>query len=82
LTARAEEYSEIAAFDIGADDYIIKPVKPRALLSRIKAMLKRELAEGTGTEKIVIEDLTINKQNYSIAVNNNSWVLPKKNLIY
>ncbi|MDI9858238.1 MULTISPECIES: response regulator transcription factor [Bacteroidota] len=78
LTARAEEYSEIAAFDIGADDYIIKPVKPRALLSRIKAMLKRELAEGTGTEKIVIEDLTINKQNYSIAVNNNSWVLPKK----
>ncbi|WP_026995569.1 response regulator transcription factor [Flectobacillus major] len=78
LTARAEEYSEIAAFDIGADDYIIKPVKPRALLSRIKAILKRELNEGTGIEKIVIEDLTINKQNYSIAVNNNSWVLPKK----
>ncbi|MFY7825796.1 MAG: response regulator transcription factor [Flectobacillus sp.] len=78
LTARAEEYSEIAAFDIGADDYIIKPVKPRALLSRIKAMLKRELAETTGSEKIVIEDLTINKQNYSIAVNSNSWVLPKK----
>ncbi len=78
LTARAEEYSEIAAFDIGADDYIIKPVKPRALLSRIKAILKRELSEGPVSEKIVIENLTINKQNYSIAVNNNSWVLPKK----
>ncbi len=78
LTARAEEYSEIAAFDIGADDYIIKPVKPRALLSRIKAILKRELSESPVSEKIVIENLTINKQNYSIAVNNNSWVLPKK----
>lgn len=78
LTARAEEYSEIAAFDIGADDYIIKPVKPRALMSRIKAILKRELNDMASIDKIVIEDLTINKQNYSITVKSDSWVLPKK----
>jgi two-component system alkaline phosphatase synthesis response regulator PhoP len=78
LTARAEEYSEVAAFDIGADDYIIKPVKPRALMSRIKAILKRELNDTASIDKIVIEDLTINKQNYSITVKSDSWVLPKK----
>ena len=42
LTARAEEYSEIAAFDVGADDYIIKPIKPRALMSRLSALFRRE----------------------------------------
>eukprot|EP01136_Pigoraptor_vietnamica_P013178 Opistho-1_new@53913 len=42
LTARAEEYTEVAAFDVGADDYIVKPIKPRALVSRIKAMFRRE----------------------------------------
>lgn len=78
LTARAEEYSEVAAFDIGADDYIIKPVKPRALMSRIKAILKRELSDAASVDKIVIEDLTINKQNYSITVKTDTWVLPKK----
>lgn len=78
LTARAEEYSEVAAFDIGADDYIVKPVKPRALMSRIKAILKRELNDTASVDKIVIEDLTINKQNYSITVKSDSWVLPKK----
>ena len=41
LTARSEEYSEVAAFDIGADDYITKPIKPRALMSRISALFKR-----------------------------------------
>ena len=42
LTARAEEYSEIAAFDVGADDYIVKPIKPRALMSRISALFRRK----------------------------------------
>ena len=42
LTARSEEYSEVAAFDIGADDYITKPIKPRALMSRISALFRRE----------------------------------------
>ena len=42
LTARAEEYSEVAAFDVGADDYILKPIKPRALMSRISALFRRD----------------------------------------
>ena len=42
LTARSEEYSEVAAFDVGADDYITKPIKPRALMSRISALFRRD----------------------------------------
>ncbi len=78
LTARTEEYSEVAAFDIGANDYIIKPVKPRALISRIKAVFQRNIAETLEEEKVVLEDLIINRQNYSIAVKESSWTLPKK----
>jgi two-component system alkaline phosphatase synthesis response regulator PhoP len=78
LTARTEEYSEVAAFDIGANDYIIKPVKPRALISRIKAVFQRNSPENYEEEKLVLEDLTINRQNYSIAVKESSWTLPKK----
>jgi two-component system alkaline phosphatase synthesis response regulator PhoP len=44
LTARSEEYSEIAGFNVGADDYIAKPIKPRALVSRINAILRRNSA--------------------------------------
>ncbi len=78
LTARTEEYSEVAAFDIGANDYITKPVKPRALISRIKAVFQRNTAETLEEEKVVLEDLIINRQNYSIAVKESSWTLPKK----
>jgi two-component system, OmpR family, alkaline phosphatase synthesis response regulator PhoP len=78
LTARTEEYSEVAAFDIGANDYIIKPVKPRALISRIKAVFQRSNNESYEDEKLVLEDLIINRQNYSIAVKESSWTLPKK----
>ncbi|MEA5138213.1 response regulator transcription factor [Arcicella rigui] len=78
LTARTEEYSEVAAFDIGANDYITKPVKPRALISRIKAVFQRNSPENYEEEKLVLEDLTINRQNYSIAVKDSSWTLPKK----
>lgn len=78
LTARTEEYSEVAAFDIGANDYITKPVKPRALISRIKAVFHRNTADIIEDEKVVLEDLIINRQNYSIAVKDSSWTLPKK----
>ncbi|MFD1818231.1 two-component system, OmpR family, alkaline phosphatase synthesis response regulator PhoP [Pseudarcicella hirudinis] len=79
LTARSEEYSEVAAFEIGANDYLIKPVKLRALISRIRALFKRddeEPKEGKG--KIQVKELTVNTQNYTLARLNNSWVLPKK----
>ena len=47
LTARGEEFSELAGFEAGADDYIIKPIKPRVLISRLKAILRRMLRNGT-----------------------------------
>jgi len=79
LTARSEEYSEVAAFDAGADDYITKPIKPRALLSRIGAILRRETKKSSkDVKKIEIGGLTIDKQSYTAYINNKQIVLPKK----
>jgi two-component system alkaline phosphatase synthesis response regulator PhoP len=79
LTARSEEYSEVAAFEIGADDYITKPIKPRALMSRIHALFRREAQKGETNDLISIMDLVINRKNYTvIQANNKSTVLPKK----
>ncbi len=79
LTARAEEYSEIAAFDSGADDYIVKPIKPRALVRRITAHLRRSLASGRNDDGVVkIKDLTINRSSYSVHKGKKNVVLPKK----
>jgi two-component system alkaline phosphatase synthesis response regulator PhoP len=78
LTARSEEYSEVAAFEIGADDYITKPIKPRALMSRINAMFRREAQKADPNDEIRILDLTISKQNYTVTQGDKSLVLPKK----
>ncbi len=50
LTARNEDYSQIAGFEVGADDYINKPIKPRVLISRIKALLRRSGSLDTGSQ--------------------------------
>lgn len=78
LTARSEEYSEVAAFDIGADDYITKPIKPRALMSRINALFRREAQKADPGDKVEISDLIINRQNYSVNQGDKSVILPKK----
>ncbi len=65
LTARIEEYSEIAGFTAGADDYITKPIKPGSLLSRIKAILKRKHTPA-GQDTITIGDLVIDKTSYDV----------------
>lgn len=78
LTARAEEYTEVAAFDVGADDYIVKPIKPRALVSRIKAILRRDTQQIESDSLIEIGILTINRTNYSVINNGNPLVMPKK----
>jgi two-component system alkaline phosphatase synthesis response regulator PhoP len=78
LTARAEEYSEIAAFDGGADDYILKPIKPRALMSRISAIFRRDSKKKPASSQIKIGDLTIDRTSYTIRVNNREVSLPKK----
>lgn len=78
LTARVEEYSEIAAFDVGADDYITKPIKPRALISRIGATFRREQKKMVSNAKIKFADLVIDKASYTIQKNGEDITLPKK----
>lgn len=78
LTARSEEYSEVAAFDVGADDYITKPIKPRALMSRINAMFRRDSKKTSPSSLITIGDLTIDRTSYTIKVNEKEINLPKK----
>jgi two-component system, OmpR family, alkaline phosphatase synthesis response regulator PhoP len=78
LTARAEEYSEIAAFDVGADDYILKPIKPRALMSRISALFRRDSKKKNTTSQIKIGDLLIDRISYTIRLKDKEINLPKK----
>jgi two-component system alkaline phosphatase synthesis response regulator PhoP len=79
LTARSEEYSEIAGFNVGADDYIAKPIKPRALVSRINAILRRNSpAEEVSDNKLEIGDLVIDREAYLVFQGGNKIVLAKK----
>tara|TARA_B110000483_G_scaffold98652_1_gene121028 strand:- start:1768 stop:2466 length:699 start_codon:yes stop_codon:yes gene_type:complete len=78
LTARSEEYSEIAAFEMGADDYITKPIKPRALISRINALFRRDIKKNTGSSKINIGNLEIDRTSYTVKLDNKKIILPKK----
>ncbi|UZD24574.1 response regulator transcription factor [Algoriphagus halophytocola] len=78
LTARMEEYSEVAAFDVGADDYITKPIKPRALMSRIAALFRRESKKEQEQSKISIRDLVIDRSSYTIDKAGKTITLPKK----
>ena len=77
LTARNEDYSQIAGFDAGADDYINKPIKPRVLVSRVKALLRRQ---GNSAEEAVVEvnGFIIDREKYLIKKDNLSINLPKK----
>ncbi|MEM6360684.1 MAG: response regulator transcription factor [Bacteroidota bacterium] len=78
LTARSEEYSEIAAFDVGADDYITKPIKPRALMSRISALFRRDSKKKTATSQINLGGLLIDRSSYTINMEGQEITLPKK----
>lgn len=78
LTARAEEYSEIAAFDVGADDYIIKPIKPRALMSRLTAHFRRETKKKKTSNKISIGELVIDRSSYTVHIGEQQIILPRK----
>ncbi|QHT66590.1 response regulator transcription factor [Rhodocytophaga rosea] len=78
LTARVEEYSEVAAFDIGADDYITKPIKPRALMSRISALFRRESKKTKQDDKVSIGDLVIDRKSYTVFNKGVPITLPKK----
>lgn len=79
LTARSEEYSEIAGFHVGADDYIAKPIKPRALMSRINAILRRNNADSTEqADKLEVLDLIIDRDAFLVYRGEEKIVLAKK----
>ena len=78
LTARNEDYTQIAGFESGADDYVSKPIKPRVLISRIKALLRRHSIEEVKSEILQIEDLIIDKEKYLVIKNDKEIILPKK----
>lgn len=79
LTARSEEYSEIAGFNVGADDYIAKPIKPRALLSRINAILRRNMQnDETLDEKLEVKNLVIDREAFLVFKSGEKIVLAKK----
>lgn len=77
LTARNEDYSQIAGFESGADDYIAKPIKPRVLISRIKALLKRS-GQNSPVPVTEIAGLVIDRNTYTLTQNGKSIALPKK----
>ena len=80
LTARSEEYSEIAGFHVGADDYIAKPIKPRALMSRINAILRRNVQEVVEevSDKVEIADLVIDRDSFLVYRGTEKIVLARK----
>lgn len=85
LTARGEDYSQIAGFEAGADDYITKPIRPKVLVSRVKALLKRTSGGGAAPVAVVdsghtvtVGSLVIDKERYLIVQDGREMVLPRK----
>ncbi|MES2619881.1 MAG: response regulator transcription factor [Bacteroidota bacterium] len=77
LTARDEDYSQIAGFEVGADDYITKPIKPRVFISRIRALMRRfETSENA--VKIIVGDVEIDRERYLIVKAGKEIALPRK----
>ncbi len=77
LTARGEDYSQMAGFEAGADDYITKPIKPKILVSKVKALLRR-FKEEVEEENIKLGNLTINREEYKILLGKEEITLPRK----
>jgi two-component system alkaline phosphatase synthesis response regulator PhoP len=76
LTARSEDYSQIAGLDAGGDDYISKPIKPRVLISRINALLRRN--ENVTQKTQEVKDLVIDRDKYLVTIKKEAIHLPKK----
>jgi two-component system alkaline phosphatase synthesis response regulator PhoP len=78
LTARGEDYSQVAGFDAGADDYITKPVKPKVLMSKVGALLRRFKSDAKEKNIYKVGDITINKDEYKVINKQDELSLPRK----
>ena len=82
LTARSEDYSQVAGLEAGADDYINKPIKPKVLVSRVKALLRRKGSEVIQIDNnpglIEISDLKIDRESYQVTLDHDDILLPRK----
>lgn len=78
LTARSEDYSQVAGFDAGADDYIAKPIKPKVLVSKVKALLRRLNSDSKPNSTLTVGNIEINREEYKIINNGKEIVLPRK----
>ena len=78
LTARGEDYSQVAGFEAGADDYITKPIKPKVLTSKVKSLLRRFKSQEQAQQILELGNITINREEYKILVDTQEMVLPRK----
>lgn len=78
LTARGEDYSQVAGFEAGADDYITKPIKPKVLISKVKSLLRRFKTQDDSQQILKLGNITINREEYKILVDTQEMVLPRK----
>ncbi len=80
LTARGEEYSYVAAFEAGADDYVTKPIKPKVLTSKVKGLLRRFKKNQKSENRLLFDGLVVDREAYKVILNDQEMSLPEKSL--